>query len=800
MTKMSEHFAGRVTRILSWFGTAGVVACAGSADVSAPADQGSENAEGLPDVHELDATRELSSRVVFETVRREDRHGSVLNADLTGELDPKTAAAVARPLLQARLGRRFTEDAWGAGDASGNVEYGYRVREIQEAPAPGPPRPGGTRVTPELNEALGRSAPEAMLRLVLQANDIPEWDLPLRAASFSRSAGDALRLARERTLALAARAETAQARFAPIRALLAEVGARVIGQGRTSNWMTAEVPARSVNALVLSGRVAVLDLLGTVGGSQIELMGLGDMRLSSRLDADRFLSNGFTGKRSNPARHSHGDIVVGVIEDGLLADEACFLTGGATCSASRLKKRYRCDDADSDLNFCESIANFADTQSNSYHGTIVASVAIGDYRLGQADHQQLGDPGWVPGSGHPPAWRNSATGIAPEASVMFFGQVPSSSNTKALGYADAFNAAVDESIDITNSSWAFDRTKCSPTATQPHDIALEDAFDDGILNVVGAGNPNSPEDDSLPACNLLSPADLVKALTVNAVNGQWNDCVANYNDCHIDWDNSAAGGYDGRVGSQVFSRSVSGVDLVAPNNFTHTTSPIGTTIEVLEADTIGGTSVAAPVVAGAAALVKDWALGAGQTWINSPGRLHTMMLAMADRHRAPFHDFTSEQAVFGSDVLWGLGKLKLRLFHSAGGLGAWAYVMRTTAFVPGSSDDVFVPFATPTPTGTRLVKCVLMQDEDMSAKSTMSQIELEMRLRQPVSGRCDSLGSTTSTRIDSRVDYKKMGALESSDVTVVNRCLEVTLDAVTIDPAGVTVHAMCYYAGKNDDT
>jgi len=764
--------------VMVWLIPAGLAGCSGTNVDTAEADGGTVDAPGAS-APGGPAAQGSQARVLFESVREEDEHGSVVNHREQGELRADNVEAMARPLAAALSGRELVEDAWATSDATGRVTHGYRVVENQRAPVADSRSPRrNVRVGGALSERLRRRT-EGNVTVVIQAADFPKSNVPQRLAPFATSMNAALERAQARERAFDARRRLGEEVFAPIKGRIASLGGKAMAQGRTTNWLTAELPVSAVEKLVASGGIDNIDVLEEAqGGSH---MSLGSIRQGGRLDADRFLSNGYTGERSNPGRHSHGDIVVGVIEIDSFDDEACFLADGASCTGtSRLRERYNCDDSDGDGNYCEGIANFTSTDAG--HGTVVSSI-IG------ADNRPNREAGIAPTT-----LQNDTTGIAPEVSLIFFGNMPNSNSLMAFGLADAFDDAVDRGVDITNSSWGWDASACSQSATQPHDIELEDAFDDGILNVVSAGNANVPGGSALPACNVLSPADLPKSLSVNSLDASASACASNYNSCLLDQEYSSTGGLDARVGSETFSRTISGVDLVAPDRFTHSTGPGGS----VNTGTVVGTSVASPVVAGAAALVKDWQLAAGNTWINSPGRLHTMMLAMGDRHRAAWGTTTS-QGTSGADPLWGLGKLRLRLFAAGGDLGTAAYSMHTVTLTPSSPDHVYVPFDTPIASGSEVVKCVMMQDEDMSSKNTISRIDLEMRLRQPVNGSCASMGSTTATRIDSHVDYTKMGAIEPEQATIDNRCLEVTLDVRNIDPGGITTHTMCYYANKDDD-
>lgn len=736
-----------------------------------------------------------SAEVVFESVRTLDADGEVLAQDARGTLSPEVAVRAGRPWAFRDQAVTYDDEAWSVSDESGVTTSGYRVLRAKDV---GPALRASAAAPAYLDAALltqAKAEPARTFSIHLRARGVPEWTIPLRP-DFARSAVDLLRAAEAREAALRERAELMRRATEGVAAHVVALGGKVTARGRYGGWLTAEVPGAAVAALAARED---LDRVGLLEG-KIEATGisLGDVRAAPRIDADRFHAAGYTGERSNPERHGYGDITIGVIEPGSLEDEACFFYDGADCTgASRLRERFDCSDSDGDGNMCESVANLADLDDGSAtHGTIVTSIIAADYSQGQGDTQQLGDGAWSLATGHSAAWEQRASGIAPEASVVFFGN----NSGNSASYADAFDDAIDRSLDITNNSWSLSKdgaVNCNPRALGPHEQELENAYDDGVLNVVAAGNPNDPADASA-TCNLGSPGDIPKALTVNSVEGRIAACAANYNDCLLDTNYSATGGMDAKIDGVVYAGVMSGVDLVAPNWIDNATSASGTYGSV--GGTWVGTSMAAPVVAGAAALVKDWYLASGNTWINLPGRLQAVMLSMGDRHAAAWKGASTSQRTFGADRLWGVGKLKLRLLEDGQGMGPWGNHVRTTTFAPATPDVTYVPFAAPIPAGAVIVKCVMMQAEDMSSKDDISKIDLVMRLRQPVGGVCTAgAGAVTGTRIDATRDVKKMGAIEDSQATVAGRCLEVTLENEHVTASGITTHAVCYYAGVDDD-
>lgn len=794
--------------------------------------------------------------VLFESAREEDDSGTVLWAESRGDLDEEAAQRAARPWTFFHEGLLLREEAWAGSLDGTRTSYGYRVTQARNL---SPITPQLVYGLPEVDQALldelATTPPEQPVPLVVTARNVPAWDIPLRPSLQAAAAHDLAAAEAAREQARTSRAGTIRDLLAPIETAIVDAGGEVIASGELDGWIALRMPAGAVGALI--ARRDIFRIGSLRGRPRAANPHLDTVRGQRYANAQPFHDAGYLGEQSNGARHGFGDITVGVIETGLLENEACFLYDGAGCSgASRLAGLYRCDDLDRDGNYCEAVSDLRDNDDNARHATFVASTILADYRQGQGDPYALGDPNWTAATGHSDTFKNQNTGIAPEATLVFFGQIadndPEDGTTTSPALAGAYSDAGSLLVDITNSSWTWSTTSatnCSLRAIDPHELELENAFDDGVFNVVSAGNPNVPfcagdvgtpcSSDSdcsavggtcdpnaavcnndrgtacqvdsdcsvvggpciahTSACNIGSPADVPKAFAVNALHGGEVNCYSGVgstqSNCYADPEYTANGGINAVSNGATCTGCATGIALATLNRFDGTTTPDG---PFGSADAqFNGTSAAGPVVAGSAALVKDWLLAAGQTWINSPGRLHTVMLAMGDRIDRPWAGSRSTRGV-GASPLYGMGRMKLRLFEGAD-MAPWSYNITTPSFTPSSSDFVHIPFSTPMPTGTDIAKCVLNQYEDMSGKSEISRLDLEMRLRDPVAGSCSSGGTLRYTWIDAGVEVKHMTARTSDDTTLAGRCVEVTVDKEFVTPSGVTASLFCYYAGKTDE-
>src|SRR5262249_23410803 len=105
----------------------------------------------------------------------------------------------------------------------------------------------------------------------------------------------------------------------------------------------------------------------------------------------------------------------------------------------------------------------------------------------------------------------------------------------------------------------------------------------------------------------------------------------------------------------------------------------------------------------------------------------------------------------------------------------------------------WTPFA-PLAEGTQLVKCVLSQDEDMSEKPFVSQLELTVEMRSPGCGDADALLGSLS---DVSYDVKKLVAFSGENAPPAGACVRVVVTPVQLADT-LTVHVFCYASSVND--
>lgn len=253
------------------------------------------------------------------------------------------------------------------------------------------------------------------------------------------------------------------------------------------------------------------------------------------------------------------------------------------------------------------------------------------------------------------------------------------------------------------------------------------------------------------------------------------------------------------------------VDLVASGAPGFVTTN-GGTVGVIDPDgpcsgpnSDAGTSFAGPQVAAAAGLVKHRMINHGRTWIDYPGRLHTMMLAHGDRATntdpgaAPPSIpgcVDGDRLRCGGDKYYGFGRLKLR-FHNT-------YWMHTKTLRTGDDPHAVWVWSGPIGGNREILKCVMQQSESMSNKVDISRVRLTVRLfpPDPATNKCSywpGMPLFSALVSDDSPDDKHMVAVLDADDNINGTCVELTLTPTALSSAGaVTTHTYCYVDDELD--
>ncbi|MFN2135113.1 MAG: S8/S53 family peptidase [Candidatus Promineifilaceae bacterium] len=287
---------------------------------------------------------------------------------------------------------------------------------------------------------------------------------------------------------------------------------------------------------------------------------------------------------------------------------------------------------------CQAVNSFASPGS---HATGAAGLALGDLEQGQ-----------IPGV--PAAVRPTVSGYAREAVAHLYAF--SGGAVQTLDHIGGLTAAQGVP-DIVTNSWGYIE---SPDCYGGSDTAraANRLYEDGIAVLAAAHNlGGSPSD-----CNVTAPGSAIGVFTVGAhlwgYEGDPNTVRTAPIYDNMDGNSSSWGGH--ATAGQ--NRSI--VDITA--NGTRA-NKFNTSGSYSQTGVICCTSAATPQVAGAAADFMDFYEQEYSNFIDNPGSLYANLLLMGDR-----------QGVNGKinsrlDHRWGAGRLRMRMFNSAGMDPPWYY-------------------------------------------------------------------------------------------------------------------------------
>jgi hypothetical protein len=315
------------------------------------------------------------------------------------------------------------------------------------------------------------------LVLALRARDFPEWNAPLRLRSQFATPEEVEAVEAQRALLEATMLQTLRERLAHIIDRVDEAGGQILAEYPQLGWIGVRVPADLFPELAEDPSLSRIHSATASEPESIEGWRLGDGRDATRLDAQRFIDAGYDGSYLawfywNGSWIPYTAYVrVAITESRGYNDEACMFYATSDCTgANRIVARWRCDGTPA----CESISDFPDS-SGQDHGTLSASVAVGDYTNGQGCGQELGDPNWTSGC-HSADWEQSRTGMAPRARVILAGLMHPDHDR--LSFAGMFNRSVESGADVISGSW-MNGTKCNIASNHIHESYLELAYDEG---------------------------------------------------------------------------------------------------------------------------------------------------------------------------------------------------------------------------------------------------------------------------------------------------------------------------------
>ena len=768
--------------------------------------------------------------LAFEEIRVQAASGEILSRGTRGSLTLETWQRTAVPAYYADASEPYLyhENATTEYLEDGRQQHVYRIfREPNIGGAEKALTPAGPpRVSELVWEKWAEAGENDELFLTATISGFPDLELPPVPPRELFSEMDIARALDMQTEVLERRRVRFEEILHPIQMAIEAAGGSVLGRFPDTGSFHLAIPQGQLPVLLDHPSLAAIGssvvpnentacgnpgLLNCSGNPQWLL---GEGRRANRLDADKFLNAGIDGSITNPRHGGLPRLQAGIVEMLMLEDESRALLDGNL--SSRLISKWDCS-----VDPCQFITNYFDDVSfyqwwppagfywleddNARHGTMVSSVIASDFRQGQADDLAFGDPTYVGTGDHCANWVNASTGMAPGVSVNY----ANAAQGQEKAYSRAYAKMRHHLVDVLNLSHSVG-TECNISSRDPHENELENGYDQGLTIIASAGNREGGND-----CRLASPADTPKVLAVTGLDCANAFCIANYQNCPLSGWAAATGGMNAKINGITYSRIIAGVDLAAPQSVFNVTWqrdlhagdgpwlqtngvpawPEGWNHSCSFTNPIPvatGTSTAALHVVGLALLLKHWQLFKGNLFFNNPGRLQALVLAMADRWDP---DHPAGRRTMGVSRRTGFGRVKLRHLDNPNFWPA-AFQGHSVHLNSGSSSLTSWVWSAPTPPGTNFVKCVLFEAEDMSHKDHISDIYLQVNLRNPDGqGNCSANSTFWGGVVDSSRDIRHMVALENS---VANKCVEYQLHKRHATSVGVTVHMFCYRSSRND--
>ncbi len=355
------------------------------------------------------------------------------------------------------------------------------------------------------------------------------------------------------------------------------------------------------------------------------------------------------------------------------------------------------------------------------------------------------------------------SGVAPKAEAHLILTTDKGANTTIR----AINLAAELEVDIINYSGGAAPHCCGTCATVE---ALNNANRNfSVLTVKTAGNQGQDE-----GCSVTAPGEAALAFTVGGTTYEADGCDSSDWNCRIQnahiYSQSSRGGAD-YLGI-TSARSL--IDVVAPAqqnevaqwfecNLWHEPDDLWHTYR----PTLFGTSFAAPAVAGAALLFREWWIdqfsGFVPIWIiRDPNLLAINLLLMTDRQGE------SGLLSSGFDSVWGGGRLSMLKFDNEGmGHNDWIWETGWT-FVESGWTNVCINNCEPTSFPVQKVETVIKWKEPFADVYSTQGADIVLYLQKG----CDYPGwepgmspQWSSVADDYSWDTKKRVAMSFSDET-----------------------------------
>jgi len=635
--------------------------------------------------------------------------------------------------------------------------YKYLVRAAVSEGTGYPVKAGGDSAAPEKPASVLGTSLEAKLNAAKAADSLTVLitlrEEPTTSLATPSSVQDAVSFQDpqvfDRQSLINARSAEVRALHAPFRQRMAQAG--VAGSRLHSLWLTGALAASLTPAEIAKAsadpavRAVVLDepippaLANTWDGTNVYNGG------TDGLNAQHYWNAGYLGDGYNAGKGRY--LRLGLIGDGFYFNHSVFKTGPG--GSSRFVKNWDCRTLP-----CTVITT---PLGIGTHETEVSSAAGGS----ALENQVPGVTAY--------ADQLDRTGVARRVRMY------SAEGMTIAAWTAAVEKMIQEGVDVVN----FAR-RDSTLLTCDYDVEVDQlslmvkqAHDAGVLVVVNGGNDANPQG----GCSITRLAQSTSAFTVGGTLNPPDNGYATVNrNANYSIGPMDARVYDPSSGNYTNHTGVlTAIDAMVPGFWRFgATTPDNFLAK-------GGTSLAAPQVAGAAMLVKHAYLANGVSYINSPGVLFTALLSMTDRA----HGAGSLYKTSGFDPAWGGGRLQTRYFaggadHPAG--GAWGFDLWEVTIYNGNQIDFPIRGTGAEPASLQQFKVYAMVFEQ--SWKTVSDVDLYVRDMNCGSG-SSQLGADASR------DTKSMVRLGNS---AAGQALCVRLHGYAVPPGGRRVVLASYFS------
>jgi len=459
-----------------------------------------------------------------------------------------------------------------------------------------------------INKPVDRSEWEARIEDALNVDPNKATivvSLAIREPSEPLSIGRNINSA-ARDSAIAARKLAIQESQDSVEAKVESIGGKVVYRHWMVNHVTVEI-----------GREKALELLGIDSLVDVSPEGGQIHNLFDGLtlkDGVRTTPLNLAGYRGQSGGREGGRIQMGILEyggvnNGVLCGHPAYKFSSG---ASRIRTTGYCGTLPiSNIIVCSSLESLNACQSPSLittHGNFVAAAALGSIENGQD-------------SNFPGAHTNNQRqrGGIQQLSELTYYRAESVCESKA-----GFEKLIEAGVDVVNMSWRVANTNtCSPTYDScGMNAVFASAFENQIVMVAAAGNDNTNG-----ICGFGWPAQRSEVIAVGGIEEDQAGVYLN----SLRWLDLPLGSAYGIYTSSFHGGGtayVNLVDLLAPARIWKTAAGDGAYTYTYLAAPGGGTSMASPVVAATAGLVRQWTSDIG--WTETEGTVPTLMRLFGD--------------------------------------------------------------------------------------------------------------------------------------------------------------------------